>query len=298
MTDFPEILRIRLGGPLPKVLGKGRMVVHSQAEGCEMAPKSRELGSLKLVLQGEEVYDTGERSFRLRPGQLLWVPGGVSTSTHIPSSRGAEGICLYTPAGGQAPDEPCLLAIPKTLEGPMLHLSTALQRAGDGAVAMALGTVETAWERFARRQAQAEQALTLQREAAVRELALRLARAEAHIATEYASALSIELLAREACLSPYAFARRFREAYGKTPIALATEYRLEAAKSLMLTWEELPLSAVAVAVGYADLPSFSKAFRREVGESPLYWRTRMSKSGQAALPGRAVGCGPIVSETC
>lgn len=280
MTEFPEILRIRLGGPLPKVLGKGRMVVHSQAEGCEMAPKSRALGSLKLVLQGEEVYDTGERSFRLRPGQLLWVPGGVSTSTYIPSRHGAEGICLYTPAGQQAPDEPSLFALPKSLEAPLHQLSTAFRQAGDVAVATALGSVEFAWERFTQRQVQAEQALTLQREDAVRDMALRLARAEAHIATEYASDLSIDLLAREACLSPYAFARRFREAYGKTPIALATEYRLEASKTLMLVGEELPLSAVALAVGYADLPSFSKAFRREVGESPLYWRTRMSKSGQ------------------
>lgn len=245
-----------------------------------MAPKSRALGSLKLVLQGEEVYDTGARSFRLRPGQLLWVPGGVSTSTYIPSRHGAEGICLYTPAGQQGPDEPCLFALPKSLEAPLHQLSTAFQQGGDGAVASTMETVEAAWDRFTQRQGQAEQALSLQREAAVRDMALRLARAEAHIATEYATPLSIDLLAREACLSPYAFARRFREAYGKTPMALTTEYRLEAAKSLMLTWKELPLSAVAMAVGYADLPSFSKAFRRVLGASPLHWRTRMSKNGQ------------------
>lgn len=281
MLHAPEILRIHLGGPIPKVLGTGRMIVHSEAEPCEMPPSDRPLGSLKLVLEGEEVYTAGQARFRLRPGQLLWVPAGFRTSTEIPLNRGAEGICLYTPAGSHAPDEPYLFSLPKTLESPLYRLATSLRKGGDTATALALGAVEAGWERFTQRQRQAEASLTLQRGAAVRALALRLARAEARIATEYAEALSVDLLAEEACLSPFAFARRFREAFGKTPMALTTEYRLEAARALMLTHPELPLSGIAVAVGYADLPTFSKAFRREAGLPPNQWRGQMSKEGQA-----------------
>jgi AraC-like DNA-binding protein len=43
----------------------------------------------------------------------------------------------------------------------------------------------------------------------------------------------------------------------------------------MQTAPHLTLSQVADQVGYADLPSFSKAFTKKMGQSPSAWRLQM-----------------------
>lgn len=65
--------------------------------------------------------------------------------------------------------------------------------------------------------------------------------------------------------------RRFRQQLGCSPQTYLQRLRRRRAEQL-LDEHELPLPAVAAAIGYADYPAFSAAFRRWTGASPSAWR--------------------------
>lgn len=84
---------------------------------------------------------------------------------------------------------------------------------------------------------------------------------------------TLEALAQQAGLSRTALAERFRDAMGDTPLNHLRVLRMQRAVRL-LTETDHKLEAVAAAVGYQDAFSFSKAFKRTVGESPQAFRRR------------------------
>ncbi|MFP3506032.1 cupin domain-containing protein [Burkholderia sp. SIMBA_062] len=88
---------------------------------------------------------------------------------------------------------------------------------------------------------------------------------------ETAHPWTLEELARRAGLSRTALAERFRETMGDTPLNHLRTLRMQRAVQL-LTETDLPLEAVATAVGYQDAFSFSKVFKRSVGLSPKAFR--------------------------
>jgi AraC family carnitine catabolism transcriptional activator len=80
-------------------------------------------------------------------------------------------------------------------------------------------------------------------------------------------------LAAAAGLSQRQFERLFRLKLGERPMALYLRLRLERAGRL-LSYSALPVQEVAVATGFASLPQFSRAFRRQFGMPPTAWRSR------------------------
>jgi AraC-like DNA-binding protein len=91
---------------------------------------------------------------------------------------------------------------------------------------------------------------------------------------------SLDDLARTARMSRTAFAVRFRAAAGVPPHAYLTRWRMLLARRA-LTGDDVTVAALAARLGYGSESSFSHAFTREVGESPLRYRTR----GDGAAPG-------------
>ena len=67
--------------------------------------------------------------------------------------------------------------------------------------------------------------------------------------------------------------RRFRQRLGCSPQTYCQRLRRQRAEHL-LDEGELSLAAIAAAVGYADYPAFSQAFRRWTGTCPSAWRRR------------------------
>ncbi len=82
---------------------------------------------------------------------------------------------------------------------------------------------------------------------------------------------TLDELARKAGLSRTMLAERFREAMGDTPLNHLRTLRMQRAVKL-LTETSRPLEAVAAAVGYQDAFSFSKVFKRSLGQSPKAFR--------------------------
>ncbi len=96
--------------------------------------------------------------------------------------------------------------------------------------------------------------------------------------------LSIEVLAKEASLSPFHFARAFKGATGTTPHRYLTHRRIERAK-VLITEGELPLVEVADECGFSSQAHFSRRFKQFVGTTPGEYRgISIDRPGRAASP--------------
>lgn len=83
--------------------------------------------------------------------------------------------------------------------------------------------------------------------------------------------IDLEYLAGLGNYSPYHFHRIMRAYLGESLVAYVIRLRLETATTL-LRYSDLPVSDVASKVGYDNLPSFSKAFKRRFGCSAVEFR--------------------------
>lgn len=90
---------------------------------------------------------------------------------------------------------------------------------------------------------------------------------------------TVEELARAGGLSRTVFAERFRDVVGMSPMQYVTFWRVQKARGL-LARRGLSLDAVAQQVGYGSTAAFSRAFKKQVGDSPgTYRRSRASRAG-------------------
>ena len=78
---------------------------------------------------------------------------------------------------------------------------------------------------------------------------------------------TVESLAESAGMSRSAFAARFKELLGQTPLEYITEWRMQKAMQL-LEQRDKKLIDIARSVGYESDAAFSKAFKRVVGANP------------------------------
>ncbi len=81
-------------------------------------------------------------------------------------------------------------------------------------------------------------------------------------------------------MSPFHFARLFKQATGRAPHAYVVTRRIERAKEL-LSQDSLPLVHVACSVGFQTQGHFTEVFRRYAGLTPGHFRVEARK---AALP--------------
>ncbi|MCZ8208417.1 MAG: helix-turn-helix transcriptional regulator, partial [Aquidulcibacter sp.] len=89
-----------------------------------------------------------------------------------------------------------------------------------------------------------------------------------------------EELAKHAGLSRTLLAERFRRTMGDTPLSYLRSLRVQKAMTL-LSEADHTLEHVARAVGYSDAFSFSKVFKKIVGQSPRDFR-RQAKLDQTS----------------
>jgi AraC family transcriptional regulator len=99
----------------------------------------------------------------------------------------------------------------------------------------------------------------------------RISRALRHLEAHAVRRLSLDELARVACMSKYHFLRCFRRIVGMTPHVFLVDLRLRrAAAALRAT--KLPVARVAFDAGFGDLSEFHGQFRAAFGASPGRFR--------------------------
>lgn len=87
------------------------------------------------------------------------------------------------------------------------------------------------------------------------------------IENDLARKWSVAALAREAELSPSAFARCFRRMMNEPPIHYVVRRRMEEAKR-QIQQSSLPIEEIAINLGYNDLGFFRELFRKRIGCLP------------------------------
>src|ERR1700730_7003690 len=98
--------------------------------------------------------------------------------------------------------------------------------------------------------------------------------------------LSLDALAKRACLSPRHFARRFKQAFGGTPAAFVENLRLDEARR-RLSERTQTIETVAASVGFHSDDSFRRAFQRRFGVNPRTYRNGFKVTTVNSLKRRA-----------
>jgi transcriptional regulator GlxA family with amidase domain len=112
-----------------------------------------------------------------------------------------------------------------------------------------------------------------------------VARAQRWMEKSLSRGFSLTELARHLAVSERTLNRRFKEAVGEAPLHYLQSLRVDVAKRLLET-RGLKVDAVSERVGYADLSTFRRLFKRETGLSPRDYQRRFSRrhQGRGASP--------------
>ena len=105
-------------------------------------------------------------------------------------------------------------------------------------------------------------------------------RARDLVDSRYSEPLDLQVLAREAHVSPRHFSRSFRRVFGETPHQYLLTRRLERARHLLRT-TEMPVAEICLEVGFTSVGSFTTTFSRHVGVSPTTFRKAYAGPSQA-----------------
>ena len=82
-----------------------------------------------------------------------------------------------------------------------------------------------------------------------------------------------QMLAAEVGMSRSGFAERFASLVGQPPMQYLTYWRMQLAAQRLRESREA-IAQIGYAVGYESEAAFSRAFKREFGDSPAAWRRR------------------------
>jgi len=94
----------------------------------------------------------------------------------------------------------------------------------------------------------------------------RIVQAKLFIDAHYAENIELYTIADEAYYSKFHFIRKFKEVYQRTPHQYLISVRIEHAKRLLM--QGMSVASVCAAVGFEELSSFSKLFKRLTDINP------------------------------
>ncbi|MGN7457981.1 AraC family transcriptional regulator [Paenibacillus pasadenensis] len=241
-------------------------------EGYRIGPRTTPFHYLIAVAEGEGEFLQGGGRYRLGPGDLFALfPETIHEYYASPDNRlqqlilafdGPEAAALLE-RGGLTPERPHRSGLSA---GELMRCLDRFLEEADGEPSDLA------------RLARFHEAMALLAEASpgagrrpAEEGWLRQARD--YIDLHYAGGITVSGAADHVGIDRTHFSKRFREAYGVTPIRYIQGLKLAEAERL-LGHTSLTLSEIAYSVGYPDLFSFSKAFKKHKGRSPSECRSK------------------------
>jgi AraC-like DNA-binding protein len=100
-----------------------------------------------------------------------------------------------------------------------------------------------------------------------REIFHRIEKAKNFIELNFKDEINLDLIAENSALTKFDLIRYFKQIYQQTPYQYLMHLRLLRAKELIFE-NKYALETIALKLNFADLPSFSKAFKNYFGISP------------------------------
>ncbi|MCB0773161.1 MAG: AraC family transcriptional regulator [Flavobacteriales bacterium] len=98
----------------------------------------------------------------------------------------------------------------------------------------------------------------------------RIVQAKLFMDDHFTEHIDLAAICWEASFSKFHFTRLFREVYGTTPKAYLSKLRIEQAAQLLD--QGMPVADACLNVGFESIPTFSNAFRKQVGKTPAAYR--------------------------
>lgn len=95
--------------------------------------------------------------------------------------------------------------------------------------------------------------------------------------------LTVEVMARQACMCPAHFTRAFKSVFGNTPGEFVENLRLNEARR-RLSSRSKTVRSVALSVGFRDADNFRRAFERRFGSGPASYLTGTGTMPVTARP--------------
>lgn len=102
-----------------------------------------------------------------------------------------------------------------------------------------------------------------------------IAKASHYIRKHIKSEISVQGLASELNVSVRTLSRKFTQETGEPPLAYIQKLRIDVGKNLLEN-SSLALESIVVEVGYQDVSSFRRLFKRETGLSPRDYRKQFT----------------------
>ncbi|MBO0856988.1 MAG: helix-turn-helix transcriptional regulator [Chloracidobacterium sp.] len=254
--------------------------------------------SIKSFHGGEALYDVGRGRYRVDSNSYLILNQNQPYEIIVDSEKAIESFCVFFENGfAEEVNYGLATAAAKLLDNPsparvepvcffektyphddilspaLLGFKAALQDRNDDEV-----WINERLHELIGRLLQVHRGVRLEVESlpAMRastreELYRRLHRAKEFIAASFEEPITIDEMARVACLSTNHFLRTFRQAFRQTPHQFLTARRMERARDLLLH-TDLTVTEICLSVGFESPGSFSSLFRRKVGSSPERFR--------------------------
>ena len=266
------------------------VIYHLVTEGrCELAlsgqpPVSARAGDL-IIIPGGETHTLGSDLARPPvPGQRLIMQRGPEELPQVRHGGGGAAtrmVCGYLACDTSLFDT-VLAALPRVMivdmrEGPGAQwltssirfsiAETTSQRAGTGTVLAKLS--ELMFVEAIRRHIESLPSGQTGWLAGLRDRFVGKTLALIH--SRPAHGWTVEELAAGVGLSRSALADRFTGLVGQPPMQYLTRWRLQLAANLLRTGSR-NVASVAADVGYDSEAAFSRAFKRELGQTPAAWR--------------------------
>jgi AraC-like DNA-binding protein len=240
--------------------------------------------SIKSVTRGTVAWKTGGRELVVDGDGFLVLHHGEPYSMEIDARDPVSTLCVFfapgfveSVAASMASDQLDPADIPLTFAQRLHRADTRILPRMQSIAAMPMadqlwtdqqflelaGDLATLNREVARR----VRLMPARRAATREELFRRVRRGQEFLHAAAQEEISLDSLAREACLSPYHLHRAFTCAFGQTPHAYRNGIRLARARRL-LERSSLTVTEVCAAVGFESPGSFTNLFRRTYGAPP------------------------------
>lgn len=245
--------------------------------------------SLCVVLQGAKMSLLGGQAFHYTGGQCLLASVDVPVTARILEASPERPYVAFSLAVDpvmvgellveQAEALPKVqpraalqtAAIPLDLLDPLIRLLALIDHPEDMPVLAPLIRKEIAWRLLGSELGEPLRHIGLKESHTA-----RIGRVTAWIRDHYDQPLRVNDLATMANMSPASFHRHFKAVTQATPVQFQKQIRLQEARRLLLTREDV--AAVGFSVGYESASQFSRDYRRLFGAPPGQDRESMRAS--------------------